>query len=98
MPDKFTENPDNERLRIHHAFWLSNFGLALAAALAVFLVVMAGTKVNTSAEVVSIVGLFTSVTGTLVGALFGLQIGAPERNTSDAVARKRRRVARGRKR
>jgi hypothetical protein len=29
-----------------------------------------------SAEVVAIVGLFTSVTGTLVGAFFGQQIGA----------------------
>ena len=31
---------------------------------------------NSPAEVVAIVGLFTSVTGTLVGAFFGLQIGA----------------------
>lgn len=66
----------NERLRIHHAFWLSIFGLALAAALTVFLVVHAKAKVDTSAEVVAIIGLFTSVTGTLVGAFFGLQIGA----------------------
>lgn len=76
MASNSTDNFDNERLRIHHAFWLSICGMFLAAALAVFLVVMAGTKVNTSAEVVAIVGLFTSVTGTLVGAFFGLQIGA----------------------
>ena len=73
IADKST---DNERLRIHHAFWLSIFGLALAALLAVFLVAWTGTKVATSSEVVAIVGLFTSVTGTLVGAFFGLQIGA----------------------
>ncbi len=71
-----TDRIDNERLRIHHAFWLAIFGLALAAALAVFLVSQNESKVNTSAEVVAIVGLFTSVTGTLVGAFFGLQIGA----------------------
>jgi len=76
MAKDTTDKIDNERLRIHHAFWLSIFGLGLAAALAVFLVVKAGTKVDTSAEVVAIVGLFTSVTGTLVGAFFGLQIGA----------------------
>lgn len=76
MASNASDKIDNERLRIHHAFWLSIFGLALAAALAVFLVFGAGTKVDTSAEVVAIVGLFTSVTGTLVGAFFGLQIGA----------------------
>ncbi len=76
MAKNTTDKIDNERLRIHHAFWLSIFGLGLAAALAVFLVAKAGTKIDTSAEVVAIVGLFTSVTGTLVGAFFGLQIGA----------------------
>src|SRR5215471_6993636 len=67
---------ETEKLRIRHAFLLSVFGLGLAAALTVFLVVATGTKVETSAEVVAIVGLFTSVTGTLVGAFFGMQIGA----------------------
>ena len=76
MANNSTDKIDNERLRIHHAFWLSIFGLALSAVLAVFLVSKAGTKVDTSSEVVAIVGLFTSVTGTLVGAFFGLQIGA----------------------
>lgn len=65
-----------EQMRIRHAFLLSVFGLGLAAALTVFLVVATKTKVETSAEVVAIVGLFTSVTGTLVGAFFGMQIGA----------------------
>lgn len=76
MAGDSTDKIGTERLRIHHAFWLSLFGLGLAAALTVFLVFYAGTKVDTSAEVVAIVGLFTSVTGTLVGAFFGLQIGA----------------------
>jgi hypothetical protein len=66
---------ETEKLRMHQAFWLSIFGMGLAAALTVFLVASEGTQVNTSAEVVAIVGLFTSVTGTLVGAFFGLQIG-----------------------
>jgi hypothetical protein len=76
MADRAPDKVDNERLRIHHAFWLSLFGLALAAALTVFLVISAEAKMDESAEVVAIVGLFTSVTGTLVGAFFGLQIGA----------------------
>jgi len=76
MPDNTSVKKDNERLRIHHAFWLSVFGLTLAAILAVFLVVQAGMKVESPTEVVAIVGLFTSVTGTLVGAFIGHQIGA----------------------
>jgi hypothetical protein len=76
MANKATDNIDNERLRIHHAFWLSMFGLALAAVLAVFLVVWAELDLTDSSEVAAVVGLFTSVTGTLVGSFLGLQIGA----------------------
>jgi hypothetical protein len=76
MANHSTDKIDTERLRLHHAFWLSLVGLGLAAVMAVFLVWFAGTKVDEPAEVVAIVGLFTSVTGTLVGAFFGLQIGA----------------------
>jgi hypothetical protein len=50
--------------------------LLLAASLVGFLVIMGETKVANSTEVAMIVGLFTSMTGTLVGAFFGLQIGA----------------------
>ena len=54
---------ETEKLRIRHAFLLSVFGLGLSAALTIFLVVATKTKVETSAEVFAIVGLFTSVTG-----------------------------------
>ena len=67
-------NIETETLRMRHAFRLSIFGIGLAAILTVFLVRFAD-KVSNTAEVVSIVGLFTSVTGTLVGAFFGMQIG-----------------------
>lgn len=79
MPDHSTDKIDiaTERSRIRHAFWLSVFGLALAAMLTVILVFRAEKNiVEKPAEVIAIVGLFTSVTGTLVGAFFGLQIGA----------------------
>lgn len=72
----FKSSIDTERLRVRHAFLLSVFGLGLAAGLTVFLVMATKTKVETSSEVVAIVGLFTSVTGTLVGAFFGMHIGA----------------------
>src|SRR3569832_1347732 len=68
------DSDETERLRIRLAFWLAIVGLFLAAALAVFLVLSG--KMASSAEVVALVGLFTSVTGTLVGAFFGLQIGS----------------------
>ena len=79
-------NTEVERLRINRAFWLSAYGLTLAVMLVFFLVLM-GFK--TSSDVTSIVGLFTSVLGTLVGAFFGLQIGSAgkeqaEERASDA--------------
>jgi len=65
-----------ERLRIKKAFWLAILGLALAAILVIVLVA-AGWK--TSSDIVAIVGLFTSVLGTLVGAFFGVQVGAADK-------------------
>jgi len=76
MPDDLRNSTEMELSRVRHAFWLAIIGLFLAAALAIFLVIKGEAKMNSSAEVVAIVGLFTSVTGTLVGAFFGLQIGA----------------------
>jgi len=52
--------------------------------------------VKSHAEVVAIVGLFTSVTGTLVGAFFGLQFGAAgaehERRNRQAAEESRQRA------
>lgn len=69
-------NPDVETARMKYAFWLAVIGLLLAAVLAVFLVSRADMQNVKSTDIVAIVGLFTSVLGTLVGAFFGLQIGA----------------------
>jgi len=71
-------NPEIETQRIRYAFWLAVVGLGLSAVLVVFLVVVA--QMRTSADIVAIVGVFTSVTGTLVGAFFGLQIGSAGRD------------------
>jgi hypothetical protein len=77
MAGDSTDKMDTERLRIYHAFWLSLFGLILAAGLTVFLIFRAKKEMmDEPTEVVAIIGLFTSVTGTLVGALVGHQIGA----------------------
>jgi len=62
-----------EALRIKKAFYLSVFGLSLSVALVVVLLIAGMNKSN---DIVAVVGLFTSVLGTLVGAFFGLQIGA----------------------
>jgi len=62
-----------EKLRVLRAFWLSVIGLSLAALL---VVVLLSFGINKASDITSVVGLFTSVLGTLVGAFFGLQIGA----------------------
>jgi len=72
-PDSNKQDSAIEKLRINRAFQLSVLGLLLAAALVAALL-LAGWK--TAADVVSVVGLFTSVLGTLVGAFFGIQIGS----------------------
>lgn len=68
-----SKNGETERLRIRKAFWLSVIGLGLAAAL---VVVLAFAGYGEASEITSIVGLFTSVLGTLAGAFFGLQVGS----------------------
>lgn len=70
---KGTKNGEVEKLRIRLAFWLSVIGLTLAALL---VVVLLRSELKTATDITSVVGLFTSVLGTLVGAFFGLQIGA----------------------
>jgi hypothetical protein len=84
MPDRdnkssASRNPQNvtvEKLRINRAFQLAVFGLTLSAVLAVVLLYHDSMS---AAEITAIVGLFTSVLGTLVGAFFGLQIGSADK-------------------
>jgi hypothetical protein len=74
---KVTKSQDGEveKLRISRAYYLAIFGLGLAAGLVVALLI-AGWKAS---DVTSVVGLFTSVLGTLIGAFFGLQIGSADK-------------------
>lgn len=67
---------DLETQRMRYAFWLAVIGLGLSVALVVFLILRTGM---TGPEIVAIVGVFTSMTGTLVGAFFGVQIGSAGR-------------------
>ena len=59
--------------RIRKAYYLSIFGLSLAASLVVALLIAGCCDAS---DITSVVGLFTSILGTLVGAFFGLQIGS----------------------
>jgi hypothetical protein len=76
MPEDFDNHTEMELSRIRHAFWLAIIGLLLATVITIFLVIKGEPDLKSAAEVTAIVGLFTSVTGTLVGAFFGLQIGS----------------------
>jgi hypothetical protein len=75
--DKSKTSDNVELARMRYALWLAVFGLGLSGLLVVVLALVAG--MHASADIVAIVGTFTSVTGTLVGAFFGMQIGAAGR-------------------
>jgi uncharacterized membrane protein len=70
------QNSAVEKFRINRAFYLSIFGLGLAAALVIALLIAGWDKAS---DITAVVGLFTSVLGTLVGAFFGLQIGSADK-------------------
>jgi hypothetical protein len=84
MPEREKKKPASrtppngsvEKLRINRAFQLAVFGLTLSAVLAVVLLFHDSMS---AAEITALVGLFTSVLGTLVGAFFGLQIGSADK-------------------
>lgn len=69
-----------EMLRINRAFQLAIFGLVLAAVLVIVLLCIGSFA---STDIVAVVGLFTSVLGTLVGAFFGLQIGSADKSRAE---------------
>jgi hypothetical protein len=91
MPTAQTSQPsDTEQMRIRYAFWLAVVGLGLGAALVLFLV-FEGWK--TASDIVAVVGLFTSVLGTLVGAFFGVQVGASGKEKEQQAAQAAHRLA-----
>lgn len=63
-----------EQLRLWLAFGLGVIGIGIAAYLAMH--VSANVEKWTEGGVTGLVGLFTGILGTLVGAFFGMQIGA----------------------
>ncbi len=80
-----TKDPQVEIFRISKAFWLAIIGLFLAALLVLVLLAFGIKQAN---DIVAIVGLFTSVLGTLVGAFFGLQIGSAGKEQTEQRANK----------
>jgi len=76
--DRLSQNNLTEITRINRAFQLAIYGLSLAALLVVVLL-FTGPGQRSASDITSIVGLFTSVLGTLIGAFFGLQIGSADK-------------------
>ena len=68
-----TGDSDIDSKRLYYAYIIGLVGIVVSAIITLYLVTI-GWK--TSSDVVAVVGLFTSVTGTLVGAFFGMQIGS----------------------
>src|SRR5436309_9935877 len=74
-----------EQARMRYALTVAIFGLGLSAALVVLLVFGAGMR--SSADIVAIVGVFTGVSGAVVGSFFGLQVGSAGREQERAERR-----------
>lgn len=66
-------NPTVDLVRMQYAFMIGMTGI-LAAAFITLILIFLGWKV--ASDIVAVVGLFTSATGTLVGTFFGLQVGS----------------------
>ena len=62
-----------DELRLRFTFLLAVGGILVTALLVVFLV---GLGWKTSSEILPLVGIFTTVMGTLAGAFFGFQVGS----------------------
>jgi len=67
-----------DELRIRFSFLLAFGGILIAALLVVVLV---GLGWNTTSAILPLIGLFTTVLGTLVGMFFGYQMGAAGKET-----------------
>jgi chromate transport protein ChrA len=63
---------DLERMRLQYTFGITIAGLGIAVGVAL---VMLFVSSITAEGIAAVVGLFTSVLGTIVGAFLGLQIG-----------------------
>jgi hypothetical protein len=74
-----------EELRINRAFMLSIGGIGMVVMLVIILVFVGEWG---SSDVASVAGLFTSLLGTIVGAFFGLQIGASGKEDAERRAEK----------
>lgn len=74
-----TDKPSIEIARIKYAFWLGLIGFSLTLILACVLAGLSIWTEFTDAQAVSaVISPFLTVLGTLVGAFFGLQIGASQ--------------------
>jgi mannose/fructose/N-acetylgalactosamine-specific phosphotransferase system component IID len=90
MSDQSTETASDtskdektEQLRITKAFQLSIIGLVLAG---ILVLVLLAFGLRTATDIATVVGLFTSVIGTLVGLFFGYQIGASDKGKAETRA------------
>jgi hypothetical protein len=71
----------SEQMRIRLGYILAISGLGATAALILVLVFV---KQSAATDIVAIVGLFTSVFGTVIGAFFGIQAGAAGKEAVEA--------------
>jgi ABC-type dipeptide/oligopeptide/nickel transport system permease subunit len=89
-PVNSPEESEVEKLRIQKAFWLSVIGLVLAASVLGMLLL---ARWSEASDISTIVGLFTSVLGTIVGVFLGNQMGSAGKEDADKRANETQKTA-----
>src|SRR5919199_5010827 len=69
-----------DRLRLKYGFWIILTGFALVA----FITLLATFRWEEVTSVATVVGAVASLVGTVVGAFFGVQVGAVGKERADA--------------
>lgn len=68
-----------DKIRIKYGFWVIIVGFLFVAAVFIIAII----KWNNASDVTAVVGAFTGLVGTVVGAFFGAQIGLAGREKAE---------------
>lgn len=90
--EKTKPNGDDSHLddRLKYAYFLSVIGFMVILVLIICLAVLPN---YTSSDIIGVVGLFTSIFGTIVGMFFGVQIGSKATESAEKSSDENKKIA-----